>query len=1115
MKNARSAVCFTLLALLGAGSASPLVAQEKVTFPAPFAPSEGFVKAPEKPWRQELSLNGRWQFQPQPVPASFQRNRGVAPELTAPVATRWEKTPLKVPSAWNVNTWGNGRDAGDGTKRPYVADSVYYPSYPASWDGVEMGWLRRSFRVPANWGSRRLVLHFEAVAGDAQILINGKPAGRHFDSFTPFDLDITGLVKRGADNELLVGVRKSNLFDIYSQGYPNFLRRTYPNGSYMDELVGIWNDVSLLGLPAVRVQDAFLKPQVKEGVLEAELTLRNDGVQPQRVEIGGEVKPWQNGAGQDVLLAPVPKWSLGATVVSFPKKSVLVGAKSSARVTLRLSPGQKLKAWSPNSPNLYGAVFKVSGAKAITLDSHYVRFGWRQFEIRGRDLLLNGQKIQLVGDFLHPFGPYIGSRRFVWGFYKTIKDVGGNATRPHGQLHPRIFLELADEMGLCVLDEAAVFGSSINLNLKEDVTWRRLEKHVDDMVHRDRNHPSVFGWSPGNEMFALFAQAQGSERGREVELMKALARRPLALDSTRQWVSVDGDEDLEGALPVWSRHWGMGVPNPRELPQTNKPRMMGEHGGTYFAGPGLMAGIIGDRAFESYAARNKALGVEVYRTITQSAKPEMAFFSPSELAWFGLEQLPYGYRTDLRPPGKSDGVFFPNYLENQPGVQIERLPPYVATVNPGFDPKLPLYKPLAMFDAMKAALSPTDDSEDRWTNPVVPPRRFHPAPTNAITSVAFLGDPTGPLHQSLTALGVPLSTDAAVNFLVIDAQSLQPGQVTLANEAAQAVLRRGGRVWVMARDRNASLGHLSALFPAPVALTERKSSSLLYGQIDPRIYGFSREALNNIGDKNSGFIQRAGIDGPLVQEGKVLLKASNSDWSLFERQPEPAKTSSMLIYEHLRKPSGVALLEVPSGDGQLLLSTLDASADSRPARRFWSQLWRNFGVKLTPPLGEWLVQTGADADVEWRYTTSRPEPNWQSPEFNDSNWQTGLSGFGGEVPEGQPKTPWSGSEIYLRKEFNLTQLPKDLTLHIHHDEDVQVFLNGTLIFEAQGFTSQYQEVALDAKALGALQVGRNVVAVSCKQTAGGQFIDVGLLGRAPEVQGQKPAHDLLLDGPLK
>ena len=200
-----------------------------------FAPASGLVAAPEMPQRSEISLNGRWQFQPVPIPPGFKFDTGTPPDLPLPQDAKWEATPIKIPSPWNVNTWGNGRDAGAGSNRPYHADSVYFPSYPAAWDSVQMGWMKRSFNVPAAWQNRRLILHFEAVAGEAQIWLNGRKIGEHFDSFLPFEFDVTDAMKSGA-NELLVGVRKSTLFDVLSADYPANQRRTYPNGSFMDNL---------------------------------------------------------------------------------------------------------------------------------------------------------------------------------------------------------------------------------------------------------------------------------------------------------------------------------------------------------------------------------------------------------------------------------------------------------------------------------------------------------------------------------------------------------------------------------------------------------------------------------------------------------------------------------------------------------------------------------------------------------------------------------------------------------------------------------------------------------------------------------------------------------------
>ncbi len=127
--------------------------------------------------------------------------------------------------------------------------------------------------------------------------------------------------------------------------------------------------------------------------------------------------------------------------------------------------------------------------------------------------------------------------------------------------------------------------------------------------------------------------------------------------SDRQWISCDGDEDLRGTLPVWSKHFGLGNESSR-LPDIDKPLMVGESGGTYYAKPKQMAAFNGDRAYESYAGRNEALGIDVFDNITRMALPRLSYYSASETAWFGLEHLNFGYNDFTRLPGINDGVFF-------------------------------------------------------------------------------------------------------------------------------------------------------------------------------------------------------------------------------------------------------------------------------------------------------------------------------------------------------------------------------------------------------------------------------------------------------------------------
>ena len=91
-----------------------------------------------------------------------------------------------------------------------------------------MGWLRRNFRIPADWEQKRILLHFEAVAGDCVIQVNGKEICRNFDAHLPFEADITAYVNREGENELLVGVRDTKLFDKSHPVYQKWERLILP-----------------------------------------------------------------------------------------------------------------------------------------------------------------------------------------------------------------------------------------------------------------------------------------------------------------------------------------------------------------------------------------------------------------------------------------------------------------------------------------------------------------------------------------------------------------------------------------------------------------------------------------------------------------------------------------------------------------------------------------------------------------------------------------------------------------------------------------------------------------------------------------------------------------------
>ncbi len=914
-------------------------------FPGEFAPEHGMVSDPEQSYRAEICLNGRWQFQPVSIPDTWIRNQGNPPRLSQPVDDGWSETPIKIPSPWNVNTWGNGRNVGPGTNHLYWPDSVYYPSYPQLWDQVEMAWLRREFTVPSDWAGRRIMLHFEAVAGDCEIRINQKPAGNHFDKYLPFELDITDLVTIGQVHELLVGVRAHSLFNIQSKKYPK-MGLSYPCGSQTERLAGIWQDIFLLGLPSVRITDTFIKPLVDQNRLELDITIRNDTDTVQQITLNGDICPWQNLAGQTIPDVYTPNWQLDAPVLKVRDNQVSIAPGQSQTVTINQVINGQLKFWSPQSPSLYAGVLSLKQNSHI-LDKKMTRFGWRQFNISGSDLLLNGEKIQLYGDLLHPFGPFTQSRGYVWAWYKMIQDMGGNAVRPHAQIHPRCYLELADEMGLVVLDETAIFGSSIALNFEEPIAWQRFTDHYDGLILRDRNHPSVLGWSFGNELFAIFNLSQVSEEdaNRWYNQLAELGLRARQLDPTRPWISCDGDEDLRGTMPVWSRHFGHGT-HAEELPDIQKPLMVGESGGTYYARPGQLAMFNGSEAFASYAGRNEALAIDVYDNIVKMARPHLAYYSASETAWFGLEHLNFGYDDFNRLPGLQDGIkLTAAYVEGKPGIQPERIPPYVATLNPGWDSDLPLYKPLAMFHAQQAALAPIGPQACPWDHirrrdPDQPVR--NPEPT--IDQVELIGNRQHPLARRLETLGVVI-TDQPTSFSIVDVDSINPTQTASIKARLDTIQRQGGVIWLMASGEKLP-SELVALLPAPVSLTNRSATALVSNETHPWTGIMTLPQLYFAEEGSSRTVMKQGLSGPLVGQSQVLLQASNTDWTLFNTAPESAKCAAVVLYEHLQKPSGVAMIEVPIGRGRLLLSTLDYRNRSRKVERFWQSLLSQMGIRL-------------------------------------------------------------------------------------------------------------------------------------------------------------------------
>lgn len=141
----------------------------------------------------------------------------------------------------------------------------------------------------------------------------------------------------------------------------------------------------------------------------------------------------------------------------------------------------------------------------------------------------------------------------------------------------------------------------------------------------------------------------------------------------------------------------------------------------------------------------------------------------------------------------------------------------------------------------------------------------------------------------------------------------------------------------------------------------------------------------------------------------------------------------------------------------------------------------------------YLLPTAAVMPPTWVYTTTRPPTGWFGPVFDDSAWKQGQSAFGDTG--GHVHTTWTDTpgDIWIRKEFTLHSIPKAPLIRMIHDEDAEVYLNGALACRDGGFIGSYDDFDIDPKAIATLKPGKNVIAVHCRQTTGGQVIDVGLI----------------------
>lgn len=162
--------------------------------------------------------------------------------------------------------------------------------------------------------------------------------------------------------------------------------------------------------------------------------------------------------------------------------------------------------------------------------------------------------------------------------------------------------------------------------------------------------------------------------------------------------------------------------------------------------------------------------------------------------------------------------------------------------------------------------------------------------------------------------------------------------------------------------------------------------------------------------------------------------------------------------------------------------------------------------QMPKPAEVTVVVPAADKEpATWIYTTSQPVEDWMQPGFDASTWQQGKSGFGtAHTPGAIIGTVWSTGDIWLRREIDLPAgIYTNVQAWLHHDEDVEVYLNGVPALRVPGFATEYSLFQMSPLATASLKPGKNWIAIHCHQTFGGQYVDLGLVKIQAEEQAAK------------
>jgi beta-glucuronidase len=406
-------------------------------------PTLGALRPQQNEFRNLMDLSGLWQFQLDPKGEG--EDAGWMRGLPSPRL-------IPVPASWN--------DLFD--------DAADYLGF--AWYALE-AWL------PQSWDGQKIFLRVYSAEYATKIWLNGELLGEHLGGHLPFAFQITGKARCGQANRLALRVENLQKRDRVPPGpRPGHASwNDYPATTYdFFPYAGLDRQVAFYSCPPTHLEDVTVTTQI-EGA---------DGVVTVAAVAGGN---W-SGTGRAEI-------ATGAGAVSAELN--FSGGKATAELRL-----PRARFWSPDDPYLYPLALTLleSGKPS---DAYRLQIGVRTFAVAGDRLLLNGQPVILRGADKHEDFPLHGKGLDLPQLvrdYQLLKWMGSNAYRTSHYPYSEEAMELADRIGILIIDEIPAVGLDFSETGENIQAWNRVAQgQLRDLVARDKNHPSVIMWSVANE----------------------------------------------------------------------------------------------------------------------------------------------------------------------------------------------------------------------------------------------------------------------------------------------------------------------------------------------------------------------------------------------------------------------------------------------------------------------------------------------------------------------------------------------------------------------------------------------------------------------------------------